>query len=200
MPNMPAFCTQCGLVFGSGIAINNSTNIQLRNVSSSCPRCGAMARVPDGIYNVLGGVIELLSGPTSSVEQLRRLQSVLEQARAQGKNREEVQTAITLAAPELASLASALPVTRGELYAFITTILTLLTLIVSAYAAWKPAGPSQAEIEAMVATALEKAAQPKVSQSVSPPKKRVSKKVGRNSLCPCGSGKKYKRCCLVAGE
>ena len=24
---------------------------------------------------------------------------------------------------------------------------------------------------------------------------RVEKKVGRNELCPCGSGKKYKHCC-----
>ena len=24
----------------------------------------------------------------------------------------------------------------------------------------------------------------------------VSKKVGRNDPCPCGSGKKYKKCCL----
>jgi uncharacterized protein YecA (UPF0149 family) len=23
-------------------------------------------------------------------------------------------------------------------------------------------------------------------------------KVGRNDLCPCGTGKKYKKCCLVA--
>jgi preprotein translocase subunit SecA len=27
------------------------------------------------------------------------------------------------------------------------------------------------------------------------PKKREAKKVGRNEPCPCGSGKKYKRCC-----
>jgi len=25
---------------------------------------------------------------------------------------------------------------------------------------------------------------------------RRGKKVGRNDLCPCGSGKKYKHCCL----
>ena len=25
---------------------------------------------------------------------------------------------------------------------------------------------------------------------------RGGKKVGRNELCPCGSGKKYKKCCL----
>ncbi|WP_246569748.1 YecA family protein [Lentibacillus saliphilus] len=27
----------------------------------------------------------------------------------------------------------------------------------------------------------------------------ISKKVGRNDPCPCGSGKKYKKCCLVKG-
>jgi hypothetical protein len=25
-------------------------------------------------------------------------------------------------------------------------------------------------------------------------------KIGRNDLCPCGSGKKYKRCCMVRDE
>jgi len=27
------------------------------------------------------------------------------------------------------------------------------------------------------------------------PVKRSEKKVGRNAPCPCGSGKKYKKCC-----
>ena len=27
---------------------------------------------------------------------------------------------------------------------------------------------------------------------------RTSPKVGRNEPCPCGSGKKYKKCCLAA--
>lgn len=29
---------------------------------------------------------------------------------------------------------------------------------------------------------------------------RDNKKVGRNDPCPCGSGKKYKNCCLASGE
>ena len=33
-------------------------------------------------------------------------------------------------------------------------------------------------------------------QSVSQPVQRVAPKVGRNDPCPCGSGKKYKKCCL----
>lgn len=33
-------------------------------------------------------------------------------------------------------------------------------------------------------------------QSVSQPVQRIAPKVGRNDPCPCGSGKKYKKCCL----
>ena len=28
----------------------------------------------------------------------------------------------------------------------------------------------------------------------------IEKRVGRNDLCPCGSGKKYKKCCMEAFE
>lgn len=37
----------------------------------------------------------------------------------------------------------------------------------------------------------------KDSQMVNNPQKRDSPKVGRNDSCPCGSGKKYKKCCGV---
>ena len=30
--------------------------------------------------------------------------------------------------------------------------------------------------------------------------KRDEKKIGRNEPCPCGSGKKYKKCCALANE
>ena len=33
------------------------------------------------------------------------------------------------------------------------------------------------------------------SSDKSKKKPAKSKKVGRNDLCPCGSGKKYKQCC-----
>lgn len=29
---------------------------------------------------------------------------------------------------------------------------------------------------------------------------REHKKINRNDLCPCGSGKKYKKCCLESAE
>lgn len=35
-----------------------------------------------------------------------------------------------------------------------------------------------------------------VERLLNPPKPVNSEKVDRNSPCPCGSGKKYKKCCL----
>jgi preprotein translocase subunit SecA len=33
--------------------------------------------------------------------------------------------------------------------------------------------------------------------TINKPVKRVNDKIGRNDLCPCGSGKKYKKCCII---
>ena len=33
----------------------------------------------------------------------------------------------------------------------------------------------------------------------SEPRRTAAPKIGRNEMCPCGSGKKYKRCCGGAG-
>ena len=38
-----------------------------------------------------------------------------------------------------------------------------------------------------------------VAQAKKAPVKRKEPKVGRNDPCPCGSGKKYKKCCGSAG-
>ena len=35
-----------------------------------------------------------------------------------------------------------------------------------------------------------------VERLLNPPKPAVSQKMDRNAPCPCGSGKKYKKCCI----
>jgi uncharacterized protein YecA (UPF0149 family) len=30
--------------------------------------------------------------------------------------------------------------------------------------------------------------------------KELAEKLGRNDLCPCGSGKRFKKCCLKTGR
>ena len=38
------------------------------------------------------------------------------------------------------------------------------------------------------------------SDAIKPEQPVREKKVGRNAPCPCGSGKKYKKCCLSKGK
>lgn len=195
MPRLPAFCLNCGLAFPSPFELQNAAHIDIRNVATNCPSCGGTARIPDGAYRVFGSVVEILMGPASSIERIHSFQRVLREAQQKQQTREEIQAKLAAAEPELSSIASALPETRVELYAFISVLLTLLTLIVSAYAAFKPSGPTQTEIESMVAKAIEESRASAASQA--PQKPRVGPKVGRNDPCTCGSGKKYKRCCLA---
>ena len=45
-----------------------------------------------------------------------------------------------------------------------------------------------------------KPVEPNAGASSQPVKKSQNKKVGRNDPCPCGSGKKYKKCCGANGD
>jgi preprotein translocase subunit SecA len=45
----------------------------------------------------------------------------------------------------------------------------------------------------------EPAAAPRPVGPRSEPRTADGQKVGRNDPCPCGSGKKYKKCCLLKG-
>ena len=37
-----------------------------------------------------------------------------------------------------------------------------------------------------------------LERALNPPQPLTSQKIGRNAPCPCGSGKKYKKCCGAA--
>jgi hypothetical protein len=55
------------------------------------------------------------------------------------------------------------------------------------------------ERQAWLSEAAQKLAKPRIEEPVDPPVIQPIKsgpKTGRNDPCPCGSGKKYKRCCL----
>ena len=58
------------------------------------------------------------------------------------------------------------------------------------------AAPTTSEIAREQQQAIENSSQTDVP--VEPIRNR-GEKVGRNDPCPCGSGKKYKKCCLKVG-
>ncbi len=74
MLNIPAVCNDCKNFFPSEDISENSTNVIFDNKTvGPCPRCGGTGHVPDGVYNFYDKVIELVSGPDSTVADLQRL-------------------------------------------------------------------------------------------------------------------------------
>jgi hypothetical protein len=201
MPQVPAFCDTCEAIFPSGIFLENVSNITLvGNSAGPCPRCGGMGHIPDGIYNFIGQTIDLLSGPRRSVAQLQKLSDVLQNAQRQQASSEEIRATLKKELPELSSLSSALPENRNELYQFITIIISIISLMLTL---WKDSKePPKIEINEII-NAITKQPQshstrrPQTKINGSSPKEKAKKrKIGRNELCYCGSGKKYKYCHL----
>jgi uncharacterized protein YecA (UPF0149 family) len=145
-------------------------------VAGPCPVCGGRGHIPDGLYNFVGQTIELLSGPASTVADLQKLAAILERARQQRADHEEVSAAIAREAPAFTGLGTLLPTNRNELYGFITMVLTAIGVILAA-----KAGQSKVEVNQVVNVIATAPAQ-------APPR------ISQNAPCPCGSGKKFREC------
>lgn len=191
---VPAVCNSCGAIFASGIEATNSTNVSFTNCSAGpCPACGGMGHIPDGVYNFIGNTIELLSGPARTISELERLAQVLKKARKNNASLQEISEEIEAQVPELSSIKDILPKTRTELYAFIALIISTISIILSQGASNEG---SHIEINNVINNIYQQAPVPTLPQEKTEPKVKKMK-IGRNDPCPCGSGKKYKKCCLL---
>ena len=187
----PTVCNNCGTIFPSGFEMRNSTNITFSGCESGpCPNCGGNGHIPDGVYNFVGNTIELLSGPSRTKSELERLATLLRVARQEESTFEEVSKQITKEIPELSSLQNFLPKSRTELYAFTSIILTIVGLLLGNL--HRDTSP-KIEVNQVINNIYNQQAGAPSKTPVIRPKK---KKMGRNDRCPCGSGMKYKKCCI----
>ncbi|MDB4076587.1 SEC-C metal-binding domain-containing protein [Porticoccaceae bacterium] len=186
MPLIPAFCDNCGAAFSSGIFIDNCTNISLHsNKSGPCPRCGGMGSVLDGVFNVIGDVIERISSIRENKDVLIKASEILTRAVEVQASSQEVAKEIRRDTPEISNLADVLPKTRIELYAFLTLILFIIATILAN-------ADDSSDTEELLEKALERSMQPQYFIPYEPPRRE-----SRNTACSCGSGKRFKHCCGV---
>jgi len=186
MVNIPAFCDTCGAAFPSGFAFENCSNVHLSgNKSGPCPRCGGMGSVPDGVFNFAGNVIEILSAPNRSIEQLTALSEILRSAAGSKKSSEEIAKEIEDKVPELSSVANYMPEKATELVAWLTFILLAIQTINQLGSNDSPG------VNIILNQTVEQSMRPENYYPFVIPKAPNS----RNFPCPCGSGKRYKQCC-----
>lgn len=86
----PAKCSNCGLVFhATAIAVSDSINVMITGSRQSCPQCGHMASIGDGVYDFIGDKVTLTSGPESTADMLRALAQTVRDSIAAGESPEK---------------------------------------------------------------------------------------------------------------
>ena len=196
MPEMPAFCQNCGAIFSSGMVFDNCTNLKLSGNIVQCPRCGGIGKVPDGVFDIVGDVINVLSATKNTINNLNKLNNILKNAKKLNYSHEEIKSKIEEDLPELSSLSDVLPKTRTELYAFVALILTTIGLAIAYLSSSSNNQISELKIKEITEQAIEKSLTKQNGITYQKNTLPKNKKTGRNKPCPCGSGKKFKKCCI----
>lgn len=187
-------CPECGLVFAGGIVVNDVDSLTLVGNKSSCPRCGTMSptSLADGTYRVRGSRFQLLRTVVQDVlsagasrEEIERLRTLVEEAKAQDQQAQEVASRIEAETPNLSALAETFR-QRPDLLIF---LLTLIQTVVTALA-WQfpktldqPPSLTPEQVETVISQTIEEIEQQEQEAGPRP-----------NDPCPCGSHDKYKRC------
>ncbi len=161
-----------------------------------------------GAWGIVENTISLLEGPEATVSELERLAGVLREARDRGADLDEVRNTVEREFPGLGQRLSQLlvPRTPADLAAYITVILTIISMILMAKQDDRPVEINADQVinnitvEAPTPAAQRPATAPSVTTSPSPAYEGGGSKVGRNDPCPCGSGRKFKRCHGANGQ
>ena len=143
-----------------------------------------------------------MHAPQRTVDELERLASILESAQERGADVEEVKEEIRRELPGLGpALAKLLiPRTPADLVAYLTLILIVVGMVLDGK---KDDRPINVEVDQVInnitVQAPSPSAQPRTPSPAAPvstsqERSRMGPKIGRNQPCPCGSGKKYKKC------
>jgi hypothetical protein len=168
----------------------------------NCPTCGATGRILAGTYDFTENTIKLLQGPERTVSELERLREVLRLAKESGASPEEVKSTLRRQFPDWGSaLANLLvPKTPGDFYQLLALVVTIIGVLL-AYEQLEQAKDAEPDQIINNITVVQEAP-PVPGQSQVTPSSNAAygKKVGRNNLCPCASGRKFKRCHGENGE
>lgn len=201
MPMIPAVCDNCSNIFSSGVFIENSTATFDNTRSGPCPYCGSMGHIPNGTFRVVQDVIEILSAPQRTIDELKRLKSLLQEATKKDSGPSKVVQSIENETPQISPLLSFLK--NEEFRYWLPVMLTIINILIALHFSSKPEEP-KVEINQVITKMIEQPAVqnpikkiPVKSSTLSDASKKkpiIVEKIGRNTACFCGSGIKYKRC------
>ena len=187
MVNLPAVCDSCGTVFKSGFSFSGGgTVVSIGSSSGPCPNCGGFGHIPDGTYKIIENIIEVLSAPQRTLDELERLSELLKDSKENKITNEELNDKTEEEIPGLHPLLDfVIPRTRSDRFNFGMMVLSVaLPIFISAMLN----GQTTNNIEPEVIINNFYGVEQNKNESIR------TEKIKRNELCPCGSRIKYKRC------
>lgn len=198
MPGLPAICDTCLAVWDPhAFSLGNASNILIEDVSvSPCPKCGGVGHIPDGIYSATTDAISVIATTTKSAQSLATLLRILQQARDERATAEEL--AKTLEREQAADLKPVAALVRSlprklDIKYWLAIAIAVIALL-EGHATDQKVDSIKAEVDQIYAQMLTEHPATSPVPLPSPTARATLPTVGRNDPCPCGSGKKYKRC------
>lgn len=82
---IPVYCPHCRALFASRAFRNmgNAKGLRLAGNMESCPRCGQLARVAVGVFDIANSVISVVSAPNVTKQMLLAFEAAVQKAYAQ---------------------------------------------------------------------------------------------------------------------
>ena len=197
-----AFCENpnCGSVFQFNQLIGGpgKANIEFTNSKvGPCPACGAKGFIPDGTYEYANGVLNILSSSKISVAELQKVEEILRSARrSKDKNDYEIIGEVKKASPAVADAFQLVP-KQNNIIQWLTLLIAFVALAIQIHSTYFKKTEQNCEKKVIEYLLKEFGVKPEsnLTPNQTSPYRREGSKIQRNDPCPCGSGKKYKKCC-----
>lgn len=128
MAIIPAICQNCGSIFDSGIYLGSGASGMLKgNKSGPCPVCGEMGIIPDGMYEVVDGIVNIFS--IDDGKGLEDLKFALKQLNIEESSLEDINDTVSTKTPQYIGLIKWVKEFSKENESIFTLITTLLAII-----------------------------------------------------------------------
>ena len=199
MSSFLAFCEnpKCGAVFAVPNIVGGPGNVTINMVDSKagpCPACGAYGQIPNGVYKYANHAVSLLTGPESTVRILRQVHQILKNAKLKTSTKAEILKQVENVSPSTAQALQNTPEISNYLQ-WLTVLIALVALSIQVHSTYF----NEDDIEKQFRDHLLQENKELIEKNNKVETyKRPTPKIQRNEPCPCGSGKKYKKCCLIA--
>lgn len=130
---IPAFCDDCGTAFPSPFNVSGRVMaLTLEgNKVGPCPACGGMGSIPDGTFDFIDGAVRVLASPQRTIDDLRTLALVLEDARTGTITQEETISHIRDTVPGLTNLVLGLVPNSQNTLQWIATLAAVIGTVIA---------------------------------------------------------------------